>query len=74
MYSYFGCQYLVRIHGAESQNSDDSIQAKLRGCNIWHFWQMFQLVTNWTWVIYTKRSVTFAQISVQKLVQIATGY
>ena len=41
-------EFTVQNHG---------IQAKCRCCNVWPFLQEFQLVTNWGWVIYSKRSV-----------------
>ena len=65
-------EFTVRSH-----NSDLGIQVKCRGCNVWHFLQVFQLVTNWSWVIYSKWSVklvTKDQISDQGWSLNAFGY
>ena len=57
---------MSQAHGEELH-----IHVKTRGCKIWHLLELFQLVTNWGWIIHYNKSVKvmkcvwllFAQIS-----------
>ena len=41
----------------EPYTPSQTIYVKCRGWTVWHFLRLFQLVINWSWVIYYKRPV-----------------